>query len=127
MKQNAIRVSDAEREAVVARLADAVHDGRLDLAEYDRRLTEVNAVSTLGELDRLHADLPRSARERAQTELREWHDELGYFAGGAVIMTAIWGVTSLAHGEPEFYWPVFPIVIWALILISYAIWPRRET
>lgn len=53
-----IRVSDAERQAAAARIGAAWAEGRLDDAEYDRRLAQAFAAATYGDLDELFADLP---------------------------------------------------------------------
>jgi DUF1707 SHOCT-like domain/Cell wall-active antibiotics response LiaF, C-terminal len=53
-----IRVSDAEREAVVARLNTATGEGRLTLEEFGERAGQAYAVRTTGELARLVDDLP---------------------------------------------------------------------
>jgi hypothetical protein len=53
-----LRVSDAERDAVVADLGQHFQDGRLDQAEYDQRVTAALAARTRGHLDALLSDLP---------------------------------------------------------------------
>jgi hypothetical protein len=53
-----IRASDGDREAVAARLHDAVGDGRLTLEEFGERLDQVYAARTRGALAQLTADLP---------------------------------------------------------------------
>ncbi|WP_324273489.1 DUF1707 domain-containing protein [Blastococcus brunescens] len=53
-----LRVSDAERQAAAARIGAAWAEGRLDDAEYDRRLAQAFAAVTYGDLDQLFADLP---------------------------------------------------------------------
>jgi hypothetical protein len=53
-----VRISDAEREAVVARLRQASTDGRLDLDEFADRVGEVYRSSTEADLERLVVDLP---------------------------------------------------------------------
>jgi hypothetical protein len=53
-----IRVSDAERQAAADRLGDAMADGRLDMAEYDRRIALAYGAVTYGDLDQLFTDLP---------------------------------------------------------------------
>jgi hypothetical protein len=53
-----IRASDSERDAVVARLNDAVGEGRLTLQEFSGRLDRAYAASTRGDLAGLTADLP---------------------------------------------------------------------
>jgi hypothetical protein len=53
-----IRASDGEREAAVARLNDAVGEGRLTLQEFSERLDQAYTASTRGTLAQLTADLP---------------------------------------------------------------------
>ncbi|MGY2082637.1 DUF1707 domain-containing protein [Blastococcus sp. SYSU DS0539] len=63
----AVRVSDAEREAVVAQLQTAVGEGRIDLTEFGERAEAAYAAVTRPDLDALVADLP--AGGRAQVEI----------------------------------------------------------
>lgn len=53
-----VRASDAEREAVVARLGSAVGEGRLTLEEFSDRVSAVYAARTKGELVPFTQDLP---------------------------------------------------------------------
>lgn len=53
-----VRISDREREAVVAALSSHTGAGRLTLAELEDRLTLVYGATTRAELDRVTADLP---------------------------------------------------------------------
>jgi len=53
-----VRASDAEREAVAARLNAAVGEGRLTLAEFSDRIGAVYAARTRGDLVPVVADLP---------------------------------------------------------------------
>src|SRR5262245_38673125 len=53
-----LRVSDAERDAVVARLNDATGEGRLTIEEFSERVSAALAARTRGDLDVLLADLP---------------------------------------------------------------------
>jgi hypothetical protein len=53
-----IRVSDADREAVTARLRDHFAEGRLTTAELDERVSAALNAKTFGELRSLTADLP---------------------------------------------------------------------
>ncbi|SFO76094.1 MULTISPECIES: DUF1707 SHOCT-like domain-containing protein [Actinomadura] len=132
-----VRASDQDRDRTVQQLTDALTDGALDPAEHDRRLHHALTATTHGDLTPLTADLPPSttARDRAEkarraakaeADRRAWNNEWGYWAGGAVIMTAIWAVTSLRAGEWTHFWPVVPLGIWAAILVSYAIWPSDD-
>jgi uncharacterized protein DUF1707/uncharacterized protein DUF4234 len=53
-----LRVSDSERQAAAQRLGAAWAEGRLDDAEYDRRLALAYAAVTYGDLEQLFPDLP---------------------------------------------------------------------
>lgn len=55
--QGDIRASDAERQAVIARLSSACADGQLTLDEFSDRSSEVWAAVTRGQLDDLTRDL----------------------------------------------------------------------
>jgi Domain of unknown function (DUF4190)/Domain of unknown function (DUF1707) len=56
-----MRASDADRDRIVAVLRDAHADGRLAQDELLERLDATYKAQTYGDLDRLVADLPRSA------------------------------------------------------------------
>jgi Domain of unknown function (DUF1707)/Cell wall-active antibiotics response 4TMS YvqF len=59
------RASDAEREAVVARLRDAAGEGRLTVEELAERIDAAYAATTRAELEPLTADLPAPADRSA--------------------------------------------------------------
>jgi hypothetical protein len=53
-----LRASDREREQAVAKLRDAVVEGRLTLEEFTERVGLAHQTPQRGELERLVADLP---------------------------------------------------------------------
>jgi Domain of unknown function (DUF1707) len=53
-----MRAADTDRIQVAQLLTDAAAQGRLQLGEYEERLTRAYAAQTNDELDRLSADLP---------------------------------------------------------------------
>ncbi|RCV53654.1 DUF1707 SHOCT-like domain-containing protein [Marinitenerispora sediminis] len=55
---DSVRASDADRDHVAQRLADALAEGRLTHDEHSERLDAVYAAKTLGELEPLTRDLP---------------------------------------------------------------------
>jgi hypothetical protein len=63
-----MRVSNAEREAIIARLHAATEEGRLELDEFADRSRDAYAAKTYGELERLLADLPDTAGQVAVPE-----------------------------------------------------------
>jgi hypothetical protein len=124
-----MRISDADRAATAERLRIAVDEGRLDLGEYDARLSSTYAATTYGELEPITADLPPAAvpfvpsvkEPTAVAERRKWLNEWREWLGGAVIMIAIWGTTSLVSGSLHAFWPAIPLGIWAAVLVAGAL------
>jgi len=55
-----IRASDADRDRTAAALREHLAAGRLTTEEFDERLDKTYAAKTLGELDELMADLPKT-------------------------------------------------------------------
>lgn len=126
--QHRVRASDEDRDAIAGRLSAALSEGCLDLSEYERRLDLAMRARTLGELTPLTADLPTPREpENKKRELtpawRDWMDEWRWWLGGAIIMTGIWGVTSISSQTLLPYWPFIPLGIWATILLAAAVWP----
>jgi hypothetical protein len=56
-----IRVSDAERDAVIERLSAAAGDGRLTLEEFSQRMELATTAKTRADLEPLTTDLPADA------------------------------------------------------------------
>jgi len=56
--EDRMRVSDADREAVTARLRDHFAEGRLTDSELDERVSAALSAKTVGELRSLTTDLP---------------------------------------------------------------------
>ncbi|WP_448625324.1 DUF1707 domain-containing protein [Geodermatophilus sp. URMC 64] len=57
-QQAGIRASDADRDAVVARLEQALAEGRIDVDEFGARAEAAYAARTTAELEPVVADLP---------------------------------------------------------------------
>jgi hypothetical protein len=58
MNNDRIRVSDADRERVTARLRDHYAEGRLSAEEMEERISAALSAKTVGELRQVMADLP---------------------------------------------------------------------
>jgi uncharacterized protein DUF1707 len=122
-----VLATDDDRGRTMRALDFAYARGALDNREWERRVTQASAAQRVEELVGLIADLPAPAaaeleEARRARELGEWVLEWRWWLGGAVILTAVWGVQVLRSG-PEFYWPVVPLGIWAAVLLAVAIWP----
>ena len=126
-----MRVSDAERQAIVDRLRVAMDEGRLDLTEYDGRLGAAYSAVTYGDLDPLVADLPAAAlapspglavRTGATAPapvlspgvVGDMHVALKVlwtvWAAVVGINVTVWLLVSLSSGEPVYFWPMWLLV-----------------
>ena len=87
MDDGSTLASNADREQVVARLAQAHVEGRLTVEELDSLTGEAHAARTLGDLDLVCANLPGTAVARpAAAEV----DVRGPYSGGQIAgMTAL--------------------------------------
>lgn len=63
-RDSSLGAADTDRIQTAQLLTDAAAQGRLNLAEYEDRLTRAYAAQTYQELDRLSADLPGIANTR---------------------------------------------------------------
>jgi hypothetical protein len=61
MMDDRIRISDADREQVTARLREHFAEGRLTSEELDERLAAALSAKTYGDLRRIMTDLPDAA------------------------------------------------------------------
>ncbi|SDE06976.1 DUF1707 SHOCT-like domain-containing protein [Glycomyces harbinensis] len=73
-----VRISNAERDAVLQRLQAATEEGRLDLDEFAERSQRVYEAKTYAEVERLLTDLPENAgtvakRSRANGPVPDLH------------------------------------------------------
>jgi Domain of unknown function (DUF1707) len=125
----AMRVSDAERETVVAALADSYVAGRLTLEELDERAGYAYKSQTQPELAALVADLPAQRLTpqrstgilgkprpslRAANARQTW---LPWAITAAVCLT-IWLIGALAGGAAGYFWPMWVIGPWGVALVT---------
>ena len=110
-----IRVSDAERDAVVASLRDHYETGRLTLEEFNDRVGEAYAARTDVELDHVLRELPRQTAGTPEPARPGWTNRRR--VSGAVtqwaslngLLIAIWAASGAGY-----FWP-----IWVLIPTSF--------
>jgi hypothetical protein len=116
-----IRASDTDRERTAQLLGDHLAAGRLDAAEFEQRLTDAYAATTIAELERLLADLPAgvsaSARPAADVAAPVLRAAWSSWALTALICLLIWTLTSFAQGHPLYFWPGWVIGPWGLVLL----------
>src|SRR5579864_4129648 len=92
-----LRVSDAERDAVVTELGEHFQQGRLDQAEFDDRMTRALAARTESDLSRLLADLPSLREAASAPQSRAWAPRLPFLVPLLFVTVLIAG--SGAHGQ----------------------------
>lgn len=103
VRQQDLRVSDAERSAVASGLQRAHDAGQLDLHEFDERVREVWAARTRGDLERVTADLPALPPPPGPRKAFTDDD-----AGTAMkVLTIIWLCISLVN-----------LVIWGILELT---------
>src|SRR6516162_6676564 len=95
-----LRVSDADRDAVVTELGEHFGQGRLDQAEFDERVTQALAARTEGDLDGLLADLPPARPAASTAPPRTWPRRLPVAVPllFAVILIATFAAGGWRHG-----------------------------
>lgn len=75
-----VRISDADRESVIARLNVAVAEGRLTLPEFEERIDGVLRARTYGETEPFVADLPATAPAVTSADVVELQGHAGNIA-----------------------------------------------
>jgi hypothetical protein len=126
MNESGLRVSDAERDAVAAELAEHLKDGRLQVAEFDERVGRAIGARTRGDLDGLLSDLPRltppqpPAPDRARLPFPL--AAIPIFVVGMVVLGGI--SHAAAGGGGHQVWAIWPL--WWLIPIAIFVARRRR-
>lgn len=119
--KGSLRISDAERDRVVARLRDALSEGRLDLEEFNHRLEVAYQSKTHGEIAVLTKDLPKgSGRAPAVVDpaasvakrQRRFRRRLRTYLGVNLVVWAIWLTSDLTGGHDHYLWPLWVTVPW---------------
>ncbi len=118
-----LRISDADREATVARLRRASEEGRLDLGELEERVTAAYAAKTGADLEPLVADLPAEAGA-AHAAPRATDDRRRALVLRSVpllfpniVCVAIW----LATGADGGFWPIWVMLGTGIAFLSLVI------
>lgn len=135
-----LRISNDDRDQAIANLQRALDEGRIDLSEFDERSKNVYAAKTNAELDVIFDDLPldraadrsvntidltpeeRDKREEATQERvsggRGMPGQLHALIWVAVPTISIWLISSIASGEVQYFWPVWPVGIMTAIFLA---------
>jgi hypothetical protein len=112
----ALRVSDADREQICARLREAYAEGRLTAEEFHQRTDRALAARTGADLAPLTADLPAPVpaplpANRGGARRRELRQIWTAWASMAILLNAVWILTAITSSDVPTYWPVWPLGI----------------
>ncbi|MEU5842362.1 DUF1707 domain-containing protein [Rhodococcus sp. NPDC047139] len=123
-----LRISDAEREALVDELGRHLTAGRLTIAEFDERVARVYHATTRDDAATVLADLPsappaapaRSAGNPAPRLGPPLHQRLewGAWVAAGSINLVVWAAVSLGSGSMVYFWPFWVIVPWGIVLAA---------
>ena len=117
-----LRVSDAERDAVVTELSEHFQQGRLDQAEFDERLTQALAARTESDLSKLLADLPSLRETSVIPQSRGWAPRLPFLVPLIFAFILIAGSAGNGRHGGWVLWPLLWIV--PIIALRLAWWRR---
>jgi hypothetical protein len=118
-----LRVSDAERDAVVTELGEHFGQGRLDQAEFDERVTTALSARTGRDLGWLLGDLP-PAREDPSAP------QPGMRLPGTIILVPLLAaailIAGIAAGGAHHLWVPWPLWWLIPIMVLRFSWWRRN-
>lgn len=122
-----LRVSDADRERLIARLREHHAQGRLTLEELEARVGRAQDARVFGDLHALERDLPEIAlphdRHAAVREQRaELAGQASRYLAVMVLLVAIWALTGAGY-----FWPIWPMLGWGIGLLAHARPQRART
>ena len=118
------------------RLRRAHDEGRLDLDEFDERITSAYAARTFADLDELTADLPPDTtpartpvrRDRVDRPVQRRPDKAAVqmWATASVVNIAIWGILAVSVGVWVYPWWIWVAAPWGVVLLMQWITSRGE-
>jgi hypothetical protein len=108
-EDGSVRVSQADRDAVVAQLSRHTGEGRLTLAEFEERVEEAYAASTRAELSEALRELPH---DREHAPRRTVGARRGPWRPPAILVVAVVIVIAAATSWWAM-WLLWPGLAWA--------------
>lgn len=112
-----IRASDADRDRVAASLREHLAEGRLTMDELEERLESTYKARTMGDLERITADLPEADLHNRPIPAYQRATVAPSGRGGSVWYgtRAMWGAWAVVVG--------LNVAIWAIIAITSPVVP----
>ena len=124
-----LRVADADRERVAARLGRAHAEGRLTLAEYDERVRAAHGAVVAADLVPLTADLPADAPRtaepgapvRARSPRPVLRAAVAVWAAVSLLNVVIWVAVVAGTGTAVAPWWIWVAGPWGAVLALHAL------
>ncbi|MEV5569406.1 DUF1707 domain-containing protein [Spirillospora sp. NPDC052269] len=132
-----IRASDADRDRVAASLREHTADGRLTMDELEGRLEATYAAKTMGDLERVTADLPEAdlhnrpipayQRTTVAPPARRgaiWYGTRAMWSAWAVVVglnIAIWAIVAVTSPVVPYPWWLWIAGPWGVMLLVRSI------
>ncbi len=120
-----LRVSDAERQAVTDRLAAHFADGRLDQAEFDERVGRAMNAKTRADLGGLFDDLPETGAPAMPERPRRRHRH-PFLAVVLLVLITVAAVHAVAAVFVPWLWIGFLAVILLFATGTIGHWHSRD-
>jgi hypothetical protein len=123
-----VRASDADRDRVAAVLRQHCAAGRLTLEELADRLEQVYEARTLDQLYALTNDMPDpephphlaehlpDLRTVVPARRGALAVDVASFAVFSAVLVGVWAATGAGY-----FWPVWPIVAWAVLIALHTV------
>ena len=139
-----IRASDADRDRVAAALREHCAQGRITMDELYERLEATYAAKTLGDLQKVTADLPEidlyelpvpasqhggPPVPRSRSGLARHHGLHGHWRGYAtanLICITVWVVSCVSTGALLFPWWIWLAGPWGALLLARMLFGDRR-
>jgi hypothetical protein len=140
-----MRASDADRDRVAAALREHYAQGRLTADELEERLAGTYQARTVGDLQRVTADLPEhdlyelpvpAAQRSASVPATRGRGDLyeksikgawAAWASVSLVCTVIWLISVVGSASWIYPWPVWVAGPWGAVILAGTIFgPRRR-
>jgi hypothetical protein len=123
-----LRASDADRDRVAAVLRQHCSAGRLTFEELSERLGQVYEARTLDQLFALTNDMPDpephphlgehvpQLRTAVPTPSRALATHVATYVIVNAVLVAVWAATGGGY-----FWPIWPMVTWAVLVAAHVV------
>lgn len=132
-----MRAGDSDRDTAREILTEAYAQGRIDRQEYDQRIESTLQAHYLGQLVPVLNDISVTPLDQspARSNLTEparrsfWQRRSGAVKSAVFVVgitNLVWLWTSITSGHLTYYWPMWPALGMAIMLLAALVFPKDE-